>query len=328
MVDIRTILGSMTFASQTGKAEAIEMLDKFIQIGVEVDTARMYNHGLTENLLGELLNERPEFQKLRIATKANPFSTHDKSLTAESVHRQLDQSLNALGKKCVDIFYLHAPDQETPIMETLHAVNEAYKNGKFQEFGLSNYQAWEVAFIHAKCRENNFPLPTVYQGMYNAITREVERELFPCLRAHNIRFYAYNPLCGGALTGKLDRSKLDSLQDGSRFDLSNKMYRDRYLQKVQLDAIDLFVQACSNQNISPTSAALRWLKFHSKLSNSDGIIIGASKMSHLSDNLLVLHQEYDSPLPDSILSACDSAWILIQQAGSCPSYERGHSLIE
>ena len=98
-------------------------------------------------------------------------------------------------------FYLHAPDHETPLAETLKACDELHKSGKFKELGLSNYAAWQVSEVMNLCKSNNWVKPTVYQGMYSAITRAVEAELFPCLRYYGIRFYAFSPLGGGILTG-------------------------------------------------------------------------------------------------------------------------------
>ncbi len=73
----------------------------------------------------------------------------------------------------MDLLYLHAPDHSTPIEDTLKAVNELHKAGKFTRFGLSNYASWEVAEVVYICRMNKYIVPTVYQGMYNAVTRQV-----------------------------------------------------------------------------------------------------------------------------------------------------------
>ena len=91
------------------------------------------------------------------------------------------------------MWYLHGPDRTTPYEETLRAVNELYKEGKFKRFGISNYMSWEVAEIVGICRANGWVQPTVYQGIYNAIQRKVEPELFPCLRKFGIAFYEFNP---------------------------------------------------------------------------------------------------------------------------------------
>ncbi|XP_029085859.1 uncharacterized protein LOC114899368 isoform X2 [Monodon monoceros] len=87
----------------------------------------------------------------------------------------------------VDLFYLYLPDHGTPMEETLRACHQLHQEGKSVELGLSNYAAWEVAEICTLCKSNNWILPTVYQGMYNATTQQVETELFPCLRTEVLR---------------------------------------------------------------------------------------------------------------------------------------------
>lgn len=93
-----------------------------------------------------------------------------------------NKSLRELGTDCVDIFYLHAPDRSVPYAETLEACNELHKEGKFVQLGLSNYAAWEVAEIVTLANERGWVRPTIYQAMYNAITRSIETELIPCCR--------------------------------------------------------------------------------------------------------------------------------------------------
>jgi aryl-alcohol dehydrogenase-like predicted oxidoreductase len=101
------------------------------------------------------------------------------------VLRQVRASLSALRMPRVSLLYLHAPDPATPINETLDAVAELYAAGAFERLGVSNYQAWEAAHIHGLCvRRGDVPPPTVYQGMYNGLTRDVERELFPYANWH------------------------------------------------------------------------------------------------------------------------------------------------
>uniref|UniRef100_A0A670ZJS4 Aldo-keto reductase family 7 member A2 n=1 Tax=Pseudonaja textilis TaxID=8673 RepID=A0A670ZJS4_PSETE len=165
---------------------------------------------------------------VKIATKANPWD--GKTLKAQSVRSQLEESLQRLRLPSVDLFYLHAPDHETPVEETLRACNELHKEGKFKALGLSNYASWEVAEICTLCKAHQWLLPTVYQGMYNATTRQVEKELFPCLRHFGMSFYAYNPLAGGLLTGKYKYEDKDLSQPPTGRFFGNdwaRVYRDR-----------------------------------------------------------------------------------------------------
>ena len=120
-------------------------------------------------------------------------------------------------------------DKSTPIEDTLAAVQRLYEENRFKELGLSNYPSWEVVYIHRYCKERGWVVPTVYQGMYNPLTREVERELFPALRKLSMRFYAYNPLCGGLLTGKHDYESMSD-RAGTRFD-PHSSYKERYTSR-------------------------------------------------------------------------------------------------
>merc|ERR1712226_290608 len=183
----------------------------------ELDTAIMYCGGKTEKILGNI----PAWKKSGVvmATKVNPWN--GKGLGKESVRNQLTTSLASMKVEKVQIVYLHAPDHDTPLIETLSEMNALHKEGKFDELGLSNFSAWLVAEAVNVCKQNGFLLPTVYQGMYSAATRQVETGLIPCLRFYGMRFYAYSPLGGGILTektsicaGRKERNPIWSVQHG------------------------------------------------------------------------------------------------------------------
>jgi aflatoxin B1 aldehyde reductase len=106
---------------------------------------------------------------LTLATKVYPYEAGVHSATRLKEHA--NTSLKELGTDSVDIFYLHAPDRSVPFAETLEAVNDLHKEGKFVQLGLSNYAAWEVAEIWNICNERNWVKPTIYQAMYNAISK-------------------------------------------------------------------------------------------------------------------------------------------------------------
>ncbi|XP_019367463.1 PREDICTED: aflatoxin B1 aldehyde reductase member 2 isoform X2 [Gavialis gangeticus] len=264
-----------------------------------------------------------KFKPVKIATKANPWE--GKTLKPASVRSQLETSLERLRRSTVELFYLHAPDHETPVEETLQACNELHKEGKFEELGLSNYAAWEVAEIYTLCRINNWVLPTVYQGMYNATTRQVETELLPCLRHYGIRFYAYNPLAGGLLTGKYKYEDKDTRQPTGRFFGNDwaQAYRNRYWKKHHFEAIALVEKALKEaygaDPPSLTSAALRWIYNHSQLKGDvgDAVIIGMSNMDQLQQNLTCSEE---GPLLPAVVEAFDKAWHLV--AHDCPNYFR------
>lgn len=311
---IKAVLGTMTFGGQVDAAGARAMLDLFSDAGChELDTAYIYCDGRTEELLGTLLRHSAP-AAWYIATKAHPSA--DGSLQPASVRRQLLTSLGRMETDRVDLFYLHSPDLGTPIRETLEACWELYQAGHFGEFGLSNYAAWQVAEIAQICESKGWMKPTVYQGMYNPLTRDVERELFPCLRNYGIRFYAYNPLAGGMLSAK--HTQFNGEFGGGRFDL-NSSYRERYWNRKYFEAVTLISNACGKSNVLPAAAALRWMAHHSMLcaGSGDAVILGASTIAHFEDNLSAIDA---APLPAEVVAAFDQGWEITRPA--CMKYFR------
>nr|XP_060482238.1 aflatoxin B1 aldehyde reductase member 2-like [Panthera onca]XP_060482239.1 aflatoxin B1 aldehyde reductase member 2-like [Panthera onca]XP_060482240.1 aflatoxin B1 aldehyde reductase member 2-like [Panthera onca] len=191
-----TVLGTMEMGRRMDAPASAAAVRAFLERGhTELDTAFMYSDGQSESILGGLgLGLGGGDCRVKIATKANPWE--GKSLKPDSLRTQLETSLKRLQCSRVDLFYLHAPDHDTPVEETLRACHQLHQEGKFVELGLSNYAAWEVAEICTLCKSSGWILPTVYQGMYKATAQQVETELLPCLRHFLLRFYAYNPLAG------------------------------------------------------------------------------------------------------------------------------------
>jgi aflatoxin B1 aldehyde reductase len=134
--------------------------------------------------------------KLYPTKGANRYMGNVVSHSAADCRKYLDIQLKALKTDSIDMWYLHAPDRSVPFEETLKAVDDLYKEGKFKRFGISNFMAWEVAHVVGLCEANGWIKPTAYQGIYNAIHRNVEPELFPCLRKFGLSFYEFNPLGG------------------------------------------------------------------------------------------------------------------------------------
>jgi len=311
---MKTILGTMTFSDQVDAESTSAMLDLFYSRGHgELDTANVYNKGKTEALLGELISPEKR-NNLFIASKVHPWNDH--GLQPEQIIQQLDQSLARLNTDFVDLLYLHSPDLKTPIEQTLETCFEAYQQGKFKSFGLSNFSAWQVAEVVEKCRQNGWMIPMVYQGMYNALTRDVEKELFACLRNYDISFYAYNPLAGGMLTGKYQT--VEQIPDSGRF-LKKYNYQDRYWKAEYFDVLQELGKRSNELAVTPVEVAMSWLINHSMMDaeRGDAIILGASKLEQLDENLQAIKAE---PLDQSILDILDAGWEIIKP--NCFKYFR------
>jgi len=324
---VRTILGTMEMGKRMAFNESEKLVQSFMKcvvdspFPVELDAAYMYAGGKTEKFIGKMESVK-KLENVEIASKANPFD--NKLLDAKGVRHQLETSLQRLGVDSVQIFYLHAPDHNTPIRETLTTVQAMYEEGKFKELGLSNFAAWEVAEAFTICKENNWVLPTVYQGMYNCLTRQVEKELFPCLRFYNMKFYAYNPLAGGILTGKHKFEDCDKQETG-RFFGSQKWsvaYRERFWKNDVFSAVDK-IQSTLNEvygdEVKITEAVIRWLYHHSALDGNlgDGVIIGCSNIAHMEENV---GYSQKGGLDERVVQSINECWSMTSH--TCPNYFR------
>ncbi|KAL6715474.1 hypothetical protein ACLMJK_006435 [Lecanora helva] len=311
----RVILGLMTFgpdekagARITSLSDYEKCLDFFQSQGNnEVDTARTYIGGQQEAFTAEAhWKERG----LTLATKCYPREPGMHSAT--KIAENLEKSLSELKTDCVDIFYLHAADRSVPFEETLEALNDLHKQGKFVQLGLSNFAAFEVAEIAVMCKERGWIRPTIYQGMYNAITRLLEQELIPACHRYGIDVVIYNPLAGGLFSGKIKSADIPAEgRYSTTNDSQGKMYRDRYFKDATFDALRLVEDVARKHNLTMLEIALRWCTHHSalKMQNGgrDGVIIGVSSLSQLESNLKDLEK---CPLPEEVLKALDEAWML------------------
>ncbi|PGH31947.1 aflatoxin B1 aldehyde reductase [[Emmonsia] crescens] len=311
----RVILGLMTFgpdseagARITSLDEYKKCLDYFQQQGYnEIDTARIYVNGKQEAFTAQAGWKERGFT---LATKwypSKPGYHH-----ANVVKEKLNESLKELQTDCVDIFYLHAADRSVPFAETLEAVNELHKEGKFVQLGLSNYTAFEVAEIVTMCNERGWVRPTIYQAMYNAITRSIETELIPACKRYGIDVVIYNPLAGGLLSGKY---KTTDIPATGRFGnpSTGANYRKRYFKDANFDALRIIEPVVQKHNLTLVETALRWVHHHSALnigtgpSSRDGIIIGVSSFEQLQANLADVEK---GPLPEEVVKALDEAWLV------------------
>ncbi len=189
-------------------------------------------------------------------------------------------------------------------------------------FGLSNFTAAEVAEVVLTCKYNGWVRPTVYQAMYNAITRGIEAELVPACRRYGLDLVVYNPVAGGLFSGKI-RSK-DIAPTEGRFSGDGSLgvnYRGRYFKDSTFEALRTVERAVDGhkaEGLTLIETALRWAVHHSKLrvaGGNDGVIIGISSYAQLDGNLDALEK---GPLPDDVVQALDRAWAIAK--ADAPNY--------
>ncbi|KAJ5188348.1 Drug/metabolite transporter [Penicillium cf. griseofulvum] len=318
----RVILGLMTFGPTEAKGARITSLDEFNkcldyfqQQGFnEVDTARVYIDGEQEAFTAKA---NWKSRGLTLATKWYPSQPGFHK--PEVVREKLELSLKELQTDTVDIFYLHAADRATPFAETLEAVNQLHKEGKFVQLGLSNFTAFEVAEICLLCAERGWVRPTIYQAMYNAITRNIETELVPACHRYGLDIVIYNPLAGGLFSGKYKSKDVPAEGRYSDSSSTGANYRQRYFRDATFEALSIIEPVVEKHGLTMLETALRWVRHHSALrmdnGGHDGVLVGVSSFAQLETNLADLQK---GPLPEEVVQALDQAWLVAKS--NSPNY--------
>ncbi|SFB90982.1 aryl-alcohol dehydrogenase (NADP+) [Devosia psychrophila] len=200
----RLCLGTMMFGGRTDAAEAARIVAHAKSAGVNfIDTADQYNAGGSETVVGQTI--RKDRADWILATKAgNPMGPgrNDRGLSRRWLSMACDASLQRLGTDWIDLFYLHVEDHDTPIEETLQAVDSLLRAGKIRYFGISNFRAWRIAEICHLCDRMGMARPVAGQPYYNALNRMPEVEVLPACAHYGLGVVSYSPLARGVLTAK------------------------------------------------------------------------------------------------------------------------------
>ncbi|KAK9321364.1 NADP-dependent oxidoreductase domain-containing protein [Lipomyces orientalis] len=278
----------------------------------EIDTAWLY--GGSE----QALSEAGAPARFTIDTKAPGF--HSGALSKSSILAGAKKSLDSLGIQQVDTYFLHSPDPDTPLEETLGTIQELFEAGMFVRFGLSNFTPKQVQEVYDIMAAKGYVLPTVFQGNYNAVARGYESELFPLLHKLGIKFYAYSPIAGGFLVKSSETIK--SGIQGGRWDKESsigQMYLGLYSKPKLLAALDEWELIAAEAGVTKAALAYRWVVFSSGLDvkYDDGVILGATKVEQLQESLKALQ---DGPLPDSIVAKIDKLWEDIKDEAPVDNY--------
>lgn len=206
-------LGTMTFGTPVGEKDAAELTHWAIDHGINfIDTANMYEGytrtvgsagGVVEKILGKALKQRR--QEIVLATKVGMkvgSAPDDEGTSAAAIHKQLDKSLQRLQTDVIDIYYLHKPDEQSPLIETLAALNEVMQAGKIRYYGISNYSAAQTQELLELAGRESLPRPVIHQPPYSLLKPDIEKDLLPLCEKNQIAVAPYQVLQGGLLTGK------------------------------------------------------------------------------------------------------------------------------
>jgi aryl-alcohol dehydrogenase-like predicted oxidoreductase len=303
-------LGTMTFGHQCDEKTSFAIMDKAAEHGVFfIDTADVYpvppgpeTYGRTEEIVGRWLKgKRDQYVvatkcRMRVGSGAN-----DEGLSRRHILRACDDSLRRLQTDTIDLYQPHSFDPETPLEESLRALEDLVRQGKVRYLGCSNYPAWQIALALGISDRHDWARFDCVQPRYNLLWREIEAELLPLCRDQGLGVIAYNPLAGGFLTGKYQT--IDNTQEGTRFTLgkTGELYRERYWQETQLRAVQELQAFLHARGKSLLQVAIAWVLAQPGMTSA---IVGATRPEQLDQSLAAVNLQLD----DAERQACDRVW--------------------
>ncbi|HXQ45264.1 MAG TPA: aldo/keto reductase [Caulobacteraceae bacterium] len=286
----RLCLGTMTFGLQCDEAESHAIMDKAAEGGIDFfDAADVYplgggrsTAGRTEEIVGGWLSGKRH--SFIIATKCvgqmgpKPW---DQGMSRKHILDAIEASLRRLKTDYVDVYQLHSFDPVTPIDEALEALDAVVKSGKARYVGVSNWMAHRLARALGRSELKGLTRIDSVQPRYNMLFRTFERDLLPLCEEEGVAVIPYNPIAGGLLSGKHDRTAPPP--DG-RFQLGNAgaRYQERYWHEREFDTVDALRGLSNEAGMSMASMAVSWVLSNPAITAP---IVGASKPEQLKDSL-------------------------------------------
>ncbi|MFB7785218.1 aldo/keto reductase [Streptomyces vinaceus] len=275
----------MTFGNEVDQAEAGQIFAAFVEAGgTFFDTADCYHSGRSEEILAGLIgNRRDDFV---LATKAGlrvGDGPNDVGASAKHLVRSVERSLRRLGTDYIDLFQVHCWDPETPVDETLAAIDLLYRQGKVRYFGVSNQSGWQVAKTYYEALLHSLPKVVSVQVQYSLVERDVEREVIPVCQDLGLGVLPWGPLGGGFLSGKYRRGAEPPA--GSRLSRSVSWMEEHWERRATehgWDVLDTVTDIARQTGSSIAQVALAWLATRPGVVSP---IIGASTLRQAEDNL-------------------------------------------
>jgi aryl-alcohol dehydrogenase-like predicted oxidoreductase len=296
-------LGTMMFGGQTDEAESLAIMEYAFAHGVNFfDTANVYNQGESERIVGKWLKgcRRETILATKVCGQMGT-GLNDIGLSRRNILSAVDASLKRLDTDYIDIYYMHKPDYQTDIEESLETMTGLVKAGKILYVGVSNFAAWQIADILRVCERRNYIAPVITQNVYNLLTRGIEAELVPFSKAHKIGIAAYNPIAGGLLAGK---HKPGKPSENTRFAFNQKYYK-RYWSDENFEALEDFSSIASESDMSILELAMKWCATQPGITS---VISGVSRLEQIAQNIASLE---GTPMTKDTLAACDQMWRLL-----------------
>ena len=291
-------LGCMTFGEQADEEESQLIVDRAWEAGVNFfDTADAYTETRSETILGNILKGRRHsaIVATKVFGRVGP-DQNDQGLSRKHIMDAVDNSLRRLQTDYIDLYQVHRWDPETPIEETVRALDDLVRAGKVRYVGCSNFAAWQLCKALWVSDVQGLARFDSVQPRYNMLSRDIETELLPLCESEGVGVLVYNPLAGGLLTGKHVQGQEPA--PNSRFSL-RRSYMDRYWSAPNFEAVEGFRSIAEQGDKSMVHLAVGWILANPTVTSA---IVGISALDQLAENLKAAEQ----PLTVEELEACSA----------------------
>ena len=276
----RLCFGTMSFGGDADEATSAQLFNRCRDAGINFfDCANVYSGGRAEEILGNLAQSCRD--QLVLTSKVRfkmGDGKNDAGLSRRHIMLQIEASLRRLRTDRVDIYFCHHRDPQTPVEETLRALDDLVHQGKILHVGVSNWTAWQIALGLGQSATLGVAAIQVIQPMYNLAKRTAEMEILPLAADQHLGVIPYSPLGGGLLSGKYSRTTGDEKGRIS----TNKMYAKRYHEPLYFDIAERFTAAAAALGVHPATLAVAWVKSHPAVTAP---IIGARNLQQLEPSL-------------------------------------------
>ncbi len=275
--------GTMSFGDIADEAESARMFNRCRELGVNFfDCANTYAGGRSEEILGDLIADcRDEIVLTTKVVSRTGADVNQGGASRRHIQIAVEESLRRLKTDRIDVYFLHHYDADTPIEESLRALDDLVRQGKILYPAVSNWSAWQVMKGQGIARQQGLARIECLQPMYNLVKRQAEVEILPLAASEEIGVIPYSPLGGGLLTGKYGP---EAKPDAGRL-IENKMYIKRYgVGDYYQTAADFTVHA-RERGLRPATLAVAWVMAHPAITAP---IIGARNLAQLEASLAAL----------------------------------------
>jgi len=292
----------VTYGGQVGEDGAQKCMSKAYDLGVNFfDNAEAYAHGNAETVMGNVI-KKMEWKRSDIVVSSKVFwggeSSNDRGLSRKHIYEACRRSLKRLQFDYLDLFFCHRPDPETPIEETVRAMDDLVHQGLILYWGTSEWTAADIMRAYAIARELGLTPPQMEQPQYNMLHRErVEKEYLPLYREIGLGTTTWSPLASGLLTGKYNRG----IPPGSRGALENYSWmKDEILTPDNIAKVEALEPVARELGCSMAQLALAWARRNQNVST---VITGASRPDQVEENVQSL--EFVSALNGDVMGRID-----------------------